>query len=165
MLINIVIFMKGDTNMICDCYHSLPNNKGECWGTRERERCYCNGDERYCSYYPEKRNSAIDAERKDENMSKDMNKEKIALNTAEMWLKAQKNGKTYVSDYAMYSKATGCVDRKFRNIGLGLGAWATMNNEDKKRELDHLMSAKWYEEVPVMSRAEAESKLGVKIID
>nr|DAG87236.1 MAG TPA: hypothetical protein [Herelleviridae sp.] len=157
--------MKGDTNMICDCYHSLPNNEGECWGTKERDRCYCNGDGRYCPYYPEKRNSAIDAKRKNENMSKDMSKEKSALNTAEMWLKAQKNGKTYVSDCAMYSKAAGYVGRISRDTAWGLEAWTSVGNEDKKRELDRLMSAKWYEEVPTMSRAEAESRLGVKIVD
>lgn len=130
-------------------------------GQKERERCYCNGDERYCPYYPEKRNSAIDAERKDGNMSK----EKSALNTAEMWLKAQKNGKTYVSDCAMYSKAIGYVSRSSRDIAWGLDAWThSEDNEAKKRELDHLMSAQWYEEVPTISRAEAESKLGVKIV-
>ena len=148
--------------MICNCYHSLPNNEGECWGTKERERCYCNGDTCHCTYYPEKRNFAIDAGRKDGNMSK----EKAILNTAEMWLKAQKNGKTYVSDCAMYSKATGCVDREFRNIAYGLKTWTIMNNEDKKREIDNLMSTQWYEEeVPTMTRAEAESKLCVKIVD
>ncbi len=154
--------MRGDTNMICDCYHSLPNNGGECWGTRERERCYCNGDEHHCTYYSEKRNATTDAKSEEENMSK----EKASLNTAEMWLKAQKDGKTYISDCAMYSKATGYVYRQFRDSAWGLESWAhSENNEEKKRELDHLMSAKWHEEVPTMSRAEAESKLGVKIVD
>ncbi len=148
--------------MICDCYHSLPNNEGECWGTRERERCYCNGDTRHCAYYPEKRNATTDAE----NEGEDMSKKKTSLNTAEMWLKAQKDGKTYVSDCAMYSKAAGCVDREFRNLALVLGAWVYgKDNEDKKRELDNLMSTRWYEEAPTMTRAEAESKLGVRIVD
>lgn len=152
--------------MFCDCYHVIEEKSGkfsgECWGTRERERCYCNGDTCHCTYYPEKRNATIDVESEDENMGK----EKTILNTAEMWLKAQEDGKTYVSDCAMYSKTTGYVHRLFRNSAWGLDAWThSEDNEDKKRELDNLMSAQWHEEVPTMTRAEAESKLGVKIVD
>ncbi len=154
--------MKGDTKMICDCYHSLPNNEGECWGTRERERCYCDGDTRHCTYYLEKRNATTDAGSEEDDMSK----EKTSLNTAEMWLKAQKDGKTYVSDCAMYSKATGYVHRISHNTAWGLKPWThSENNEEEKRELDNLMSAQWHEEAPTMTRAEAESKLGVKIVD
>jgi len=43
---------------MCDCYHIVNTNegfKGECWGTREREICRCQGDPKYCDFYPEKR--------------------------------------------------------------------------------------------------------------
>ena len=36
---------------ICNCYQ----NQGECWGTRERDKCSCGGDETKCDFYPEKR--------------------------------------------------------------------------------------------------------------
>lgn len=39
----------------CSCYHS-----GECWGTRERDRCACNGNTNKCDFYPEKRKIKID---------------------------------------------------------------------------------------------------------
>ena len=28
---------------------------GECWGTRERDECLCEGDKKKCDFYPEKR--------------------------------------------------------------------------------------------------------------
>lgn len=54
----------------CDSYHECREAKysrdrhcyestyGECWGTKERDRCRCNGDERKCDFYPEKRKKA-----------------------------------------------------------------------------------------------------------
>lgn len=39
---------------LCSCY-----DKGYCNGTRERDVCSCGGDERYCSFYPEKRKKAL----------------------------------------------------------------------------------------------------------
>ena len=39
---------------MCNCYQ----NKGECWGTRERDLCSCGGDETKCDFYPEKRAAA-----------------------------------------------------------------------------------------------------------
>jgi len=38
----------------CNCYQ----NRGECWGTRERDLCSCGGDETKCDFYPEKRAAA-----------------------------------------------------------------------------------------------------------
>ena len=143
--------MKGDTNTICECYHNLPNNEGECWGTRERERCYCNGDGRYCSYYLEKRNSAIDAERKDKNMSK----EKTTLNTAEMWLKAQEDGKTYICNSVLYNKKTGFISVT------ELKPWPISAFDN----IENLMEAQWslYQE-EIMTKAEAEKKFGIRIV-
>ena len=55
----------------CDCYHTQLERRckyhitGEpvyydtevsvCWGTKERDRCSCNGDESKCDFYPEAR--------------------------------------------------------------------------------------------------------------
>lgn len=38
----------------CSYYFEYAN-KSECWGTKEREQCSCNGDESKCNFYPEKR--------------------------------------------------------------------------------------------------------------
>ncbi len=32
---------------------------GECWGTRECDRCYCGGDRTKCDFYPEVREKAL----------------------------------------------------------------------------------------------------------
>ena len=152
--------MKGDTNTICECYHNLPNNEGECWGTRERERCYCNGDERYCSYYLEKRNSAIDAERKDKNMSR----EKTTLNTAEMWLKAQEDGEIYecVNGDIAYSKAMGLVDKDNFNKVWQLSNWDC----DRAKALDNLLGGCEWREMPItiMTKHDAEVEFGIRIV-
>lgn len=37
----------------CDCYNNL-GTYPRCYGTKERERCTCNGDESLCNFYPEK---------------------------------------------------------------------------------------------------------------
>lgn len=39
----------------CDCYDSAYRR---CNGTRERDICYCNGDTKLCTHYPEKRNKS-----------------------------------------------------------------------------------------------------------
>ena len=41
----------------CNCYHK-DFDRPECWGTRERDLCSCDGDETKCDFYPEKRASA-----------------------------------------------------------------------------------------------------------
>ena len=41
----------------CNCYHD-ENGKSECWGTRERDVCYCGGDEAKCDFCSAKRASA-----------------------------------------------------------------------------------------------------------
>lgn len=45
--------------MHCDCYHVIEkkfgNFSGECWGTKEREFCTCEGMTESCNFYPERR--------------------------------------------------------------------------------------------------------------
>ena len=83
----------------CDCYnvridriYGNETKYGVCLGTKEVDRCNCGGDESKCDFYPEKRKVV---EKK--------------MNTAEMWLKAQEDGKTYIvkQQTLCYSKQRG----------------------------------------------------------
>ena len=42
----------------CDCYHddmTCIGTHGVCWGTREKDPCYCEGNPKKCTFYPELR--------------------------------------------------------------------------------------------------------------
>ena len=86
------------------------------------------------------------------------------MNTAEMWLKAQEDGKIYVcldGDIA-YSKQYGLTDKNDFNYAWGLDAWGHL----KERGLDCLIrDCKWKEmNTKVMTIKEAEQKFGIRII-
>ena len=135
--------------MICDSFHRTPSGETVCWGTKECEKCYCEGNKSNCTFYPEKRKPDT-------------------LNTAEMWLKAQTDGKTYQSGDVLYSKKTGLIDMEIPDRAWGIAAWAANKDdiEGQKHELDDLMNEKWVEyDMPTMKREKAEVLLGVKIID
>ena len=130
----------------CNCYNvridKIYGNEvkyGVCLGTREIDRCNCGGDESKCDFYPEKRKKA----------------EKL-LKTAEMWLKAQEDGKTYYSKKAdaFYSKEFGLVEEEDISQKVSMGDFPTF---------EHLMQSEW-EEVKVMSKAEVEKKFGIRIV-
>ena len=130
----------------CDCYNvridRIYGNEmkyGVCLGTKEIDRCNCGGDESKCDFYPEKRKKA----------------EKL-LNTAEMWLKAQEDGKIYYSEKAdaLYSKEFGLVEEEDISQKVSMGDFPTF---------EHLMQSEW-EEVKVMSKAEVEKKFGIRIV-
>ena len=130
----------------CNCYNvhidRIYGNEmkyGVCLGTKEIDRCKCGGDESKCDFYPEKRKKA----------------EKL-LNTAEMWLKAQEDGKIYYSEKAdaLYSKEFGLVEEEDISQKVSMGDFPTF---------EHLMQSEW-EEVKVMSKAEAEKKFGIRIV-
>lgn len=125
--------------MVCDSYATY-SGESRCLGTKEVEPCSCGGDESKCDFYPEKRKAA---EKK--------------MNTAEMWLKAQEDGKTYYSKEAeaLYSKEIGLVEEGDISLKVSMGDFPTF---------EHLMKSKW-EEVKVMSKAEAEKKYGIRIVD
>ena len=124
--------------MVCDSYTTY-YGESRCLGTKEVETCSCGGDESKCDFYPEKRKVA---EKK--------------MNTAEMWLKAQEDGKTYYSKEAdaLYSKEFGLVEERDISLKVSMGDFPTF---------EHLMKSKW-EEVKVMSKAEAEKKYGIRIV-
>ena len=125
--------------MVCDSYTTY-YGESRCLGTKEVETCICGGDESKCDFYPEKRKVA---EKK--------------MNTAEMWLKAQEDGKTYYSKEAdaLYSKEFGLVEERDISLKVSMGDFPTF---------EHLMKSKW-EEVKGMSKAEAEKKYGIRIVD
>ena len=130
----------------CNCYNvridRIYGNEvkyGVCLGTKEIDRCNCGGDESKCDFYPEKRKAA-----------------EKTLNTAEMWLKAQEDGKTYSSKEsdALYSKEFGLVEERDISLKVSMGDFPTF---------EHLMRSEW-EEVKVMTKAEAEKKFGIRIV-
>ena len=130
----------------CNCYnvridriYGNETKYGVCLGTKEVDRCNCGGDESKCDFYPEKRKAA---EKK--------------MNTAEMWLKAQEDGKIYYSKDAdaLYSKEFGLVEERDISLKVSMGDFPTF---------EHLMRSEW-EEVKVMTKAEAEKKYGIRIV-
>ena len=129
----------------CNCYNvridRIYGNEvkyGVCLGTKEIDRCNCGGDEFKCDFYPEKRKAA-----------------QKMLNTAEMWLKAQEDGKTYICNDVFYNKKHGFVDYDFQ-------PWP-INCVDS---IDNIFGwDNWYEyEIPLMTKAEAEVEFGIRIV-
>ena len=132
----------------CECYETrlepmetnprLRHLYGVCLGTKECDRCNCDGDESKCDFYPEKRKAA---EKK--------------MNTAEMWLKAQEDGKTYQSNDLFYNKKHGFVDSNFKPWPINCVSF-----------IDDIFSwINWHEcEIPYMTKAEAEKKFGIRIV-
>ena len=130
----------------CECYYSR-NVYSVCLGAKELERCYCGGDKSKCDFYPEKRKAA---EKK--------------MNTAEMWLKAQEDGKIYecINGDIAYSKAMGLVDKDNFNVVWQLSNWDC----DRAKALDnHLGGCEWREmPITIMTKHEAEVEFGIRIV-
>lgn len=127
----------------CSCFDPIYQC---CNGTKERDSCNCRGNEKNCDFYPEKREKA---------------KENKTMNTSEMFLEAERTGKMYVvvdGDVA-YSTKTGLVDKDDFKIIWKLSMWDGYD----KLAFYHLMNLLW-EEYNVISKEEAEKRLGVKII-
>ena len=134
----------------CNCYNvridRIYGNEvkyGVCLGTKEVGRCNCGGDESKCNFYPEKRKAAMKM-----------------LNTAEMWLKAQEDGKTYI-----VKQKTLCYSKE---RGLFYSTDLTSYNylkDFKNWKFDQLLSLEWTEMAEeFMTKAEAEKKYGIKIV-
>ena len=90
------------------------------------------------------------------------------MNTAEMWLKAQNDGKIYecINGDIAYSKQYGLTDKSNFNYPWGLEAW----ENEKERGIDCLLGdCEWEEmktevQTPTMTIEEAEQKFGIKIV-
>ena len=124
--------------MVCDSYTTY-YGESRCLGTKEVETCSCDGDESKCDFYPEKRKVA-----------------QKTLNTAEMWLKAQKDGKTYI-----VKQQTLCYSKQ-RGLFYATNCHSNFNNFT----LDKFLSLEWTEmREEIMTKAEAEKKFGIRIVD
>ena len=124
--------------MVCDSYTNY-YGESRCLGTKEVETCSCKGDESKCDFYPEKRKAA-----------------EKTLNTAEMWLKAQKDGKTYI-----VKQQTLCYSKQ-RGLFHATNCHSNFNNFT----LDKFLSLEWTEmQEEIMTKAEAEKKFGIRITD
>ena len=124
--------------MVCDSYTTY-SGESRCLGTKEVDRCNCGGDESKCDFYPEKRKAA-----------------QKTLNTAEMWLKAQKDGKTYI-----VKQQTLCYSKQ-RGLFHATNCHSNFNNFT----LDKFLSLEWTEmSETIMTKAEAEKKFGIRIVD
>ena len=122
--------------MSCDSYTTY-FGESRCLGTKEVETCGCGGDTNKCTFYPEKRNPET-------------------LNTAEMWLKAQEDGKTYI-----VKQQTLCYSKQ-RGLFHATNCHSNFNNFT----LDKFLSLEWTEmQEEIMTKAEAEKKFGIRIVD
>ena len=123
--------------MFCDSYTTY-SGESRCLGTKEIDRCGCEGDESKCDFYPEKRKVA-----------------QKTLNTAEMWLKAQEDGKTYI-----VKQQTLCYSKQ-RGLFHATNCHSNFNNFT----LDKFLSLEWTEmREEIMTKAEAEKKYGIRIV-
>ena len=124
--------------MACDSYTTY-SGESRCLGTKEIDRCGCGGDESKCDFYPEKRKAA-----------------EKSMNTAEMWLKAQEDGKTYI-----VKQQTLCYSKQ-RGLFYATNCHSNFNNFT----FDKLLSLEWTEmREEIMTKAEAEKKFGIRIVD
>ena len=123
--------------MVCDSYTTY-YGESRCLGTKEVETCSCGGDESKCDFYPEKRKAA-----------------EKGLTTAEMWLKAQEDGKMYVNNDVLYSKVCGFVDID------DLKPWPI----ECVPSIESIFNWDgWHEYGSCMTKAEAEKKFGIRIV-
>ena len=108
-----------------------------CYGTKDRDLCSCHGDVSKCNFYPEKR------------------KENKTMNTAEMWLKAQEDGKTYTNEDLIYNKTIGFI-------------WDDNSEAESLDEswtrTDVLSEFGWKLAENAMTKSEAEKKFNIKIV-
>lgn len=105
-----------------------------CNGTKEREECTCGGNIAECNFYPEKR------------------KEGKMMNTAEMFIQANKDDKTYKCENMRYNKKDGFHDIEGRS-------W-------KARAFDYvddIFKLEWKLK-PDNEMTKAEAKFNIKIV-
>lgn len=98
----------------CECYHSqekivydpyiqsqrFVEIEGECWGTKEREVCFCKGDKCQCDIYPHVKQKALkEKELKQNAKQKDKNLKHIK-ESLEFYLDShEENGVVYIPKF------------------------------------------------------------------
>ena len=119
-----------------DGNNNLYNYKQICNGTKEQEECNCGGDVSKCNFYPEKR------------------KEKKSMNTAEMVIKANKDGKTYKAYDMLYNNQLGFHDIKGKK-------W----DADAFKYVNDIFNLEWkLKPDNEMTKSEAEKRFNIKIV-
>ena len=131
--------------MRCDCYHVIEEKpgkfRGECWGTKERDRVNCSGYTELCSNGLKK--------------SKPETPVIGLMYTAEMVIEAARTHKTYESGDLLFNTAKGFFGA---NDGKPwpISAFAS---------LQEIFDLRWDEYGgQVMTKAEAETKFNIKIV-
>lgn len=127
---------------LCDCWRQIEpdpydsKTDGVCDGTREREYCKCHGDISQCEFYPEKRSATMD--------------------TLDMMKQAKIDGKTYQhDDETFYNVCSGFMDETGGALPMG---------DIYASTLDEIFDWAWTPVRNAITRAEAEERLGVKIV-
>lgn len=98
----------------CECYHTREKTvydayaqyprfievDGECWGTPERDICYCKGDKCKCDIYPYVKQKALEEkERRQNAKQKDKNLKHIK-ESLEFYLNShEENGVVYIPKF------------------------------------------------------------------
>ena len=122
----------------CRCYHD-----GRCFGTKEMDPVSCDGNPQKCKF---------------NFLKKELNLQKDKMNTAEMWVKAQEDGKFYKCYDVAYCRDYGFVDANDLKT-----PWFV---EAVGGELDDFLKIQgWKEMNNIISKSDAEEKLQMKIID
>lgn len=107
-----------------------------CNGTKEHEECSCNGNVNKCNFYTEKRNG------------------NQTMNTAEMVIKANKDGKTYKAYDMLYNNQLGFHDIKGKK-------W----DADAFKYVNDIFNLEWkLKPDNEMTKSEAEKRFNIKIV-
>lgn len=131
--------------MRCDCYHVIEEKpgkfRGECWGTKERDRVNCSGYTELCSNGLKK--------------SKPETPVIGLMYTAEMMVEAARTHKTYKSGEMLFNTTKGA-------FGVNDGEPWPVSAFNTIQEIFNLRWAEYADNV--MTKAEAESKFNIKIV-
>lgn len=98
----------------CDCYHGRERTvydpfteyprfieiDGECWGTPERDICYCKGDKCKCDIYPYVKQKALEEKERKQNAKQKDNTLKHIKESLELYLNFnEENGVVYIPKF------------------------------------------------------------------
>lgn len=98
----------------CECYHGRERTvydpyteskrfveiEGECWGTKERDICYCKGDKCQCDIYPYVKQKALKEEQSKQNIKQKTKNLKSLKESLEFYLDScEENGVVYIPKF------------------------------------------------------------------
>lgn len=74
--------------------------EGECWGTKERDICYCKGDKCKCDIYPDIKQKALKEKQSKQNAKQKDNNLKHIKESLEFYLDSnEENGVVYIPKF------------------------------------------------------------------